>query len=522
MCKTMPLKVLTIFVLAFVLFFSCLGATSLWDPDEPRQAIMAREMMERGDYIHPYLNGEPYLEKPPFYSWMIIAAAKIGGNLNEFASRAPSAVAATLLLFVVFFLGRHLVDDKCGFLSALVLATNYQYLSNARESVMDMTFAFFIGLTIFLNYIAIAKDKRSLFIFSFIPASLAILTKGPAGLVIPAGVMFIYLLVERKWKRFIIPLIAGCILSAAMASIWFFIAGGEYIKEFIFHQNITRYTSAFDHKESLFYYFHKLFFNFLPWSIFLPFALVHAWKKKYWLPFIWFVLIFLFFELSQSKRAIYLISLYPASALLCGLYLKDTWEGLVEKAGTNHVLKILAALLVFLPVAAVIALSFLPSSDVIDIFKNGPRSFYVYLGFLFAAAVLFLVMLVKRSQKMALTFFIVYLIIAGYFYNAWYMPLVDKSSKSLRLITDELTPYIKTKEFYTLGFNSAGIIFYIGKPIHMRVDIEEIKKSKDDILLIVEDKPSVHLKEKLEEAFQPVQRVKYEKEYYTFYVRKDG
>ncbi len=518
----MRLRILVIIALACALFFSYLGATSLWDPDEPRQAIMAREMMERGDYVHPYLNGEPYLEKPPFYSWMIIAAVKIGGNLNEVTSRVPSAIAATLLLLVVFFLGRMLIGEQCGFLAAVVLATNYQYLSNARESVMDMTFAFFIGFTILLNYIAIAKDRRFLFVLSFIPASLAIITKGPAGLVIPAGTIFVYLLVVRKWKGFIMPLIGGCILSAAIGSIWFLVAGKAYGWEFIFHQNIIRYTKAFDHKESAFYYFHKLFFNFLPWSMFLPFALVHAWKKKYWLPFIWFVLAFLFFELSQSKRAIYLISLYPASALLCGLYLKDTWESLVEKAGTNHVLKVLAALLVVLPVAAVIALPFLPSSDAIDVFKNGPRSLYVYLGFLFVAAFLFFVMLVRRSERMALAFFIIYLVTAAYFYTAWYMPLVDRSSKSLRLITDELTPYKKTKEFYTLGFNSAGLIFYIGKPIHMRVDIEEIKKSKDDILLIVEDKPSAHLKEKLEEAFQPIQRVKYEREYYTFYVRKHG
>ena len=329
---------------------------------------------------------------------------------------------------------------------------------------MDMTFAFFIGLTVFLNYVATTKDKRSLFVLSFISASFAILAKGPAGLVIPAGVIFVYLLVEQKWKRFIIPLIAGCIFSAAIASIWFFIAGDEYIQEFIFHQNITRYTNAFDHRESLFYYFPKLFFNFLPWSVFLPFALVHAWKKKYWLPFIWFIGVFLFFELSQSKRAIYLLSLYPASALLCGLYLKDTWETLVEKTGINHALKTLAGLLIALPVAAVIILPFLPSSDIIDAFKNGPRSLYVFLAFLFVAAAVFFVMLVKRSEKIALVSFIVYLVIAGYFYNTWYMPLVDRSSKSPRLITDHLEPYKKTKEFYTLGFNSAGIIFYIGKP----------------------------------------------------------
>jgi 4-amino-4-deoxy-L-arabinose transferase-like glycosyltransferase len=519
----MLLRMLTVIVVAFILFFTSLGAISLWDPDEPRQAIMAREMMDRGDYIHPYLNGVPYLEKPPFYSWMIIVAAKIRGNLDEFSSRAPSAIAATLLLLVTFFLGRMLAGVQAGFLSALILAVNYQYLSNARESIMDMTFAFFIGLTIFLNYVALTKDRKSLFVLSFIPASLAILTKGPAGLVIPAAVTFIYLIVCRQWKRYLIPIAVGCILSAALASIWFFVAGDEYIREFIFHQNITRYTNAFDHKESLFYYFHKLFFNFLPWSIVLPFALVHAWKKKYWLPFMWFVVTFLFFELSQSKRAIYLLSLYPACALLCGMYLKDNWEMLVEKSGTSLILKLFAILLVLMPVAAIIALPFLPSSDVIDVFKNGPSSLYAYLSFLCIAAVLFFVMLLKRSDKPAIFFFILYLVAAGVFYNSYYMPLIDKSSKSLRLITDQLEPYKKTKEFYTLGFNSAGIIFYVGKPVQQKIlDIEEIKKSKDDILLIVEDKPSAHLKKKLEEAFQPVKRVKYEREYYTFYVRKEN
>jgi 4-amino-4-deoxy-L-arabinose transferase-like glycosyltransferase len=145
------MRILTILALAFVLFFSYLGATTLWDPDEPRQAIMAQEMMDRGDYVHPYLNGKPYLEKPPLYPWMIIVASKISGELNEFSSRVPSAIAATLLLLVTFFLGRMLINKEAGFLSALVLATNYQYLSNARESVMDMTFAFFIGLTVFLK-----------------------------------------------------------------------------------------------------------------------------------------------------------------------------------------------------------------------------------------------------------------------------------------------------------------------------------------------------------------------------------
>jgi len=517
----MKIRLTALIILAGILFFFNLGTTSLWDPDEPRQAIMAREMMDRGDYIRPYLNGIPYLEKPPFYSWMIIAAAKACGSVDEFASRAPSALAALLTVVMTFLLGCRLGDERAGFFSGLVLATNYQFLSNARESVMDMTFAFFIGLAIYLAFVSLEKGKRLHFALSFIPGAFAILTKGPAGLVIPVGVVFVYLVFKKSLRRYIVPLVLGSVLATAIASVWFLAAGESYIREFILHQNVTRYTNAFDHLESPWYYFHKLFFNFMPWSLFLPFALFGAWKRRYVLPLLWFVLIFLFFELSQSKRAIYLLSAYPALALLTGLYIRDAWDGLVERGWTNTVLKALAVLLALIPVGAVIAMYVLPEEDV-AVFRDGPLSLYVYLAVLFLAACGFLVMLFKRNRHFALAFFLFFLVFTGFFYGAYYMPLVDRTSKSLTLITDALGDDGRTKRIYTYGFNSAGIIFYVGKPVKALSDIKEIKEDESDILLIVEEKPTMHLRETLEKSFVPVKRVKYEKEHYIFYVRKNG
>ncbi len=102
------------------------------------------------------------------------------------------------------------------------------------------------------------------------------------------------------------------------------------------------------------------------------------------------------------------------------------------------------------------------------------------------------------------------------------MPLVDRTSKSLTLITDALGEYKMTKKIYTLGFNSAGIIFYIGKPITMIRDIKEIKPNENDILLIVEEKPTRHVREDLEKSFVPIKKVRYEKDEYIFYVRRNG
>jgi 4-amino-4-deoxy-L-arabinose transferase-like glycosyltransferase len=514
-------KIFVILALSYILFFLNLGATSLWDPDEPRQAIMAREMMERNDFVHPYLNGREYLEKPPLYPWMIIIASKATGRLDEFSSRVPAAISATLLLIITFLLGRRFGDGESGLLSAIVLATNYQFLSNARESIMDMTFAFFIGLTIFFNYLALARGRKWLFALSFLPASLAIVTKGPAGLVIPAGVIFICLLIRKEMKGFILPLILGCFLSLGLASIWFLLAGDAYIREFILRQNITRYMNAFDHMESFLYYLHKIFFNFLPWSILLPFALYHAFRKKLWLPLVWFIFTFLFFEFSTSKRAIYLLPCYPACALLCGIYMRDKWELLVGKTGTNRALKIFSIVLALIPIAAVTALYVMPYRDV-QAFREGPSSLYIYLVILFLLGAALLVSLARRSARRSIVLLLVYFVFVGFFYNMYYMPITDRTIKSLRLITDPIGDHKRYKEIYTYGFNSAGLIFYLGRPIQSFADIKEIKDIKHDILLIVEERPGVNIKNELEKLFLPVKQINYEKDHYTIYVRRNG
>ncbi len=110
----------------------------------------------------------------------------------------------------------------------------------------------------------------------------------------------------------LLPLAAGCLISAAVAAVWFVMAGRAYADEFILHQNIARFATGFDHIQPFWYYFPKLFINFLPWSIVLPFAAWFAYKRKLWLPLIWFVFTFVFFDISKSKRAIYLLSAYPA------------------------------------------------------------------------------------------------------------------------------------------------------------------------------------------------------------------
>jgi 4-amino-4-deoxy-L-arabinose transferase-like glycosyltransferase len=510
-----PVYILAILCLAYVLFFQGLGDIALWDPDEPRQAIMAQEMIARSDYIHPYLNGQPYLEKPPLYPWLIVLAAKFTGGVNELASRAPAAFSATLLLLVAFFLGKLLKDQGSGLLGAIILATNYQFLSNARESVMDMTFSFFIGLSIYLGYRALLKQSILFVILFSLSSALAILTKGPVGLIIPLATMIICIFVEKRPKKQIIWFVAGCALSVLLASVWFFLAGESYWKEFILRQNLVRYTKGFDHIEPLYYYFPKLLVNFLPWSLALPFAVHYAVKKRLILPLAWFIFTFVFYMFSQSKRAIYLLSCYPACAILCSIYLKDQWAHLIEQGWSRRLLQYFAAVLILVPLASAVAVNVLPLEKV-AIFREIPFRLYVSLSALFIGGIYFLGMLMKRSPQKSLLAFCAYLTIAGIFYHVSYMPIMDRNFKSPRLILNGL-PLTQTVPIYTFGFNSAGLIFYVGRPITMVSNPTQLKDNEEKSILIVEDKMLKPVEENISRHFLPIKNTEYEKSRFTVF-----
>jgi 4-amino-4-deoxy-L-arabinose transferase-like glycosyltransferase len=512
------MRIIVILGLAFILFIYGIGNVSLWDPDEPRQVIEAREMMQRSDYVHPYLNGQPYLEKPPLYPWLIIITAKITGTLNEFSARLPSALAAMCLLLIVYFLGKRLDHEVSGFLAAMILATNYQFLGNARESVMDMTFALFIGLPIFLGYLCMDKEKKWLIPFAVLPSALAVLSKGPAGLVIPVGVLFVYVIFTRRLKETFFPLVIGAIVSLALSSLWFLMAGEANSSEFLIHQNITRYVTGFDHVESYTYYFHKLFINFLPWSIPLPFAIYFAIKRRLWLPLIWLVFIFLFFEASKSKRAIYLLSCYPACAILVGIYLKEKWYGLVENGLSKAIITIFGLILLIIPVLLFPAMKSVP---IISKIFGGDWFFLLAISIVLAAsALIFLIAVFQQKPEQGFLGLFIYLIFMGFLYHSLYMPVMDNNQRSIRLIIDAMEGKEKTSELYMYGFNSPAFIYYAGKPVHIMANPTDLPAQKDGIILVVNSKHDNI--DTFKNLFPVTKTVNYEREKFVIYMGQNG
>ncbi len=118
-----------------ILFFGCVlfhmaGTWSLplIDRDEPRFAEASREMIQRGDYVVPYFNGQLRLDKPPLSYWAQVISFKIFGE-NDFAARFPSTIAAALVAMLIFAWGNRIRGEKVGWWAAIMF---HALLANVR------------------------------------------------------------------------------------------------------------------------------------------------------------------------------------------------------------------------------------------------------------------------------------------------------------------------------------------------------------------------------------------------------
>ncbi len=330
-----PFQVVLLILAAGVLFFLRLDAKRLMDNEESRFALQARVMIETGDWVVPRWSQRPQGTKPPLFTWAVAALSKASGGVSEWTARLPSAAAALATVLVVYFLGVRLFGRTAGFLGALVLASSFLFWDQARFAKSDMFLTCFLTISVVcLIRGAEAGARSSLWLLgAFAAAGLAVLSKGPVGVVLPAWVGFLYLTLRRRWGRF--PLWsfgAGVLVFVAIVSPWYILyaqtAGGEHIREMLFRQNVTRYLSAFDHRKSLFFYLAYFPSNFLPWMGLTLAALVYgasrSWRNREAgvMVFLWWAAIFLFFSLSTSKRPAYILPAFPPAALLTGFFIR--------------------------------------------------------------------------------------------------------------------------------------------------------------------------------------------------------
>jgi 4-amino-4-deoxy-L-arabinose transferase-like glycosyltransferase len=332
--KKTTLYIIILALFGGVLFFSYLGGWDLWNPDEPRYAQVAKEMLQGEGWIIPHLNSAVYYDKPPFLFWLIAGSAKGLGAMNETAARLPSAFFGFCTIILVFFLGKRLFDERTGFFAALVLATCGEFFWLARRADLDITLTFFTTLAILLFYVGFQQEGRRYlyYLLAYGAMALGFFTKLYPALIVPFLAISGYFLWQKRLKFFVDPAhLPGIFLFAAMIGGWLYLAylkgGGDYLLGLLLQKTASTFFVTFGHREPIFFYLWNFPANFLPWTLFVPSAIIYGLKakekKEIFFLFLWFALVFVFFSLAQAKRELYILPIYPAAALIVGKFWAD-------------------------------------------------------------------------------------------------------------------------------------------------------------------------------------------------------
>lgn len=312
-------------IISMIIIFFNLDGIPLLDPDEPVYAETPKEMFLYNDFISPRIFGEFWYDKPPMYYWLVALSYKVFG-INDFAARFPSGSLAVVCIFVMWYFGNKIFNQRTGILSALILLTSVEYFYLGKAAVTDITLNLFLTCSLF----SFITKKYYLFYFF---AGLAVLTKGPIGLFFPGIIVFIYLVVTNNLKEITrIKLPVGIVIFSILALPWYIIMyhlhGSIFIDTFLGFHNLTRFTTP-EHPSGVvwYYYIPVLIIGFFPWNALLIQSIYHSfihYRDKFnELVFlnIWFIVVFLFFSISQTKLVSYILPMYPPMAMLIGWYI---------------------------------------------------------------------------------------------------------------------------------------------------------------------------------------------------------
>lgn len=339
------LTLMALLIAGFMLFAG-LGQPALMQPDEGRNATVAREMKESGNWIVPTFNGLAYLDKPAMFFKCSGLAMSLFGE-SETTARLPSALAGFALLALVYAFCRREFGMRCAALAVIVTATTPLYFVFARLVIMDMMLAFFVGAAIFAGYLAEEREGCSRvrwYLLGAAAAGLGTLVKGPVGFVLPVLVLLVFNLIERRhgaWKRLFS--LWNFVLFFAIVLPWFIglsLARPDFPYYGLMLETLGRFTSNIHRRgEPIYFYPLVIAGTFLAWSILLPESVWAMWRARRNLAraerlcVVWAVVVVVFFSLSHSKMPGYILTVAVALGIATSRVFERAFDHADGRAG---------------------------------------------------------------------------------------------------------------------------------------------------------------------------------------------
>lgn len=371
----------------YCLYFFSMGNYPLIDVDETRYVAMSRDMFQTKDFLTLYLNGDFFFEKPPLYFWFEALSFGLFGKITELTARIPVALTATFGVFLMYFLGRKISSKKYGMISALILASCFEYIVLARVAILDMLLCVCIATSVFSGIFTLFSSdnyKKYFWWLAYIFAGLGVMAKGIPGVAIPALTLFFVYLTAGKIKELFKPLyiLPGLIFFLLITLPWHIMMlhehGHLFYREYIYKHHIERFVNSAElgRKEPFYYFFGAFFVGFMPWIIsFVSQIVVYLKKslkktKEYFTRFndlqpleqfmvinsIFFLVVFIFFSSASTKLPTYILPCMFPAAFITGKF----WFDYIYKDENERAVNISTLILNFAFLGAAAALMIAP------------------------------------------------------------------------------------------------------------------------------------------------------------------
>ncbi|HTK02094.1 MAG TPA: glycosyltransferase family 39 protein [Bordetella sp.] len=302
-------------------------------PDEGRYAGVAWEMLRTGELGVPLLNGMPFFHKPPLYYWLAGGAFDVFG-VHAWTARLPSWLAAWAAAMAVYAFMRHYRGVRVATIALLVLATQPFFFGAAQFANLDMLVAGMITLTTVAGASTVLNATRGqswrwLAVATAVLAALGVLSKGLIGVVLPGGILLIWIVMLRQWRGLGALLWPPAIAAFLVVCLpWFWAMQQDYagfFDYFFIYQQFDRFAEAtFNNRQPFWFYLPVVAGMILPWSLWLG----AIFRKAFWsrqdsdtytlrlLMGIWILVVLVFFSIPQSKLVGYVLPLLAPLAVL--------------------------------------------------------------------------------------------------------------------------------------------------------------------------------------------------------------
>ncbi|MEE1232550.1 MAG: glycosyltransferase family 39 protein [Phocaeicola sp.] len=330
--------------------FLFLGESLFNTRGEPREAVVALSMLEKGNWILPINNGVDMAYKPPLFHWCIAAISTITGSVSEYTSRMPSALALAMMVMAGFAFYAKRRGTEVAFLMGLITLTNFEVHRAGTNCRVDMLLSALMVIALYQLYKWGENRLKGIPLAGILCLSGAFLTKGPVGMVLPLLVVALFLLIRGMnfWKIFGSFLWVG-LASCILPFLWYWAAyqqGGDEFLQLVMEENVLRFLGKMtyrSHENPAYYNVITVVAGYVPYTLLMLIALFSLkWEKPQLTPAGWWkrfktyiremddtrlfsllsiVVIFVFYCIPKSKRSVYLLPIYPFIAYFLAEYM---------------------------------------------------------------------------------------------------------------------------------------------------------------------------------------------------------